>query len=71
MESSCECGNEPWGSINCLEIRVATQMVASRVMVSSIEFYIYIYIYKESERPLLQGGTMLQPGSSRVRFPMR
>jgi hypothetical protein len=38
VESSCERGNEPSGSIKCWEIyRVATQLVASGVVLSVIE----------------------------------
>jgi hypothetical protein len=38
VESSCELGNEPSGSIKMLEIcRVAAQLVASRVVLRSIE----------------------------------
>jgi hypothetical protein len=36
VESSCGCGNEPSGSIKCCEFLVA-QLVASRVVLSSIE----------------------------------
>jgi hypothetical protein len=34
VESSCEFGNEPTGSANC---RVASQLVATRVVLSSIK----------------------------------
>jgi hypothetical protein len=38
VESSCECGYEPSGSIKCWgNYQVATQLVASRVVLSSIE----------------------------------
>jgi hypothetical protein len=41
VESSCEYGNKPSGSIKCWEtIPVATQLVASRVVLSSIELAI-------------------------------
>jgi hypothetical protein len=38
VESSCECGYEPSGSIKCLgNYQVATKLVASRVVFRSIE----------------------------------
>jgi hypothetical protein len=38
VESSCEFGNEPSGSIKCWETyRVVEQLLASRVVLSSIE----------------------------------
>jgi hypothetical protein len=37
VESSCELGNEPSGSIKCWELQVATQDVASRAVLSSTE----------------------------------
>jgi hypothetical protein len=38
VESSCECGNEPLGSIKCWGIIVATQLVPPpRVVLSPIE----------------------------------
>jgi hypothetical protein len=35
VESSCECGNEPSGSLE--NYQVVTQLVLSRVVLSSIE----------------------------------
>jgi hypothetical protein len=37
VESSCELGNEPSGSIKCWERRMAAQLVASRVVLGSTE----------------------------------
>jgi hypothetical protein len=37
VESSCELGNEPSGSINAGNCRVAAQLVASRVVLSCTE----------------------------------
>jgi hypothetical protein len=40
-ESSCECGNEPLGSIKCWELLSATQLVPTREVLSSIELLLY------------------------------
>jgi hypothetical protein len=40
VESSCELGNEPSGSIKCWDYRVAAQLVASRAVLSSTELVI-------------------------------
>jgi hypothetical protein len=37
VESSCKLGNEPSGSINSWELRMAAQVVASRAVLSSTE----------------------------------
>jgi hypothetical protein len=37
MESSCKLGNEPSGSINAGNYRMAAQVVASRAVLSSTE----------------------------------
>jgi hypothetical protein len=37
VESSCELGNEPSGSIKCWELPSAAQLVASRAVLSSTE----------------------------------
>jgi hypothetical protein len=37
VESSCELGNEPLGSINAGNCRMAAQLVASRAVLSSTE----------------------------------
>jgi hypothetical protein len=38
VESSCECGNETYGSIKCWETYlVAAQLVSSQVELSSVE----------------------------------
>jgi hypothetical protein len=37
MESSCKLGNEPSSSINAGNYRMAAQLVASRVVLSSTE----------------------------------
>jgi hypothetical protein len=43
VESSCECGNEPLGSIKCWETnRVAAQLVASPVVLTSRELVTYL-----------------------------
>jgi hypothetical protein len=45
-ESSCECGNEPLGSLKCWEtIEFATQPVAHRVVLSSIYLVVNIEPY--------------------------
>jgi hypothetical protein len=41
VERSCECGYEPSGSINAGNYQVAAQLVASRVVLSSIELVSY------------------------------
>jgi hypothetical protein len=38
VESSCECGNEPSGSIKCCEKnRVASHLLASRMVLSCVD----------------------------------
>jgi hypothetical protein len=48
VESSCEVGDEPLGSIKCWE--TASQLVAPWVVLSSIELVLYIYIYMHHGR---------------------
>jgi hypothetical protein len=40
VASSCECGNQPSGSIKSQEYRATTQLVASEVALSSIQLVI-------------------------------
>jgi hypothetical protein len=50
VESSCESGNELAGSIKLLgNYRVATQLVASRIVLSSEELVIYMHKHTDTD----------------------